>query len=687
MSSSDSEDSSFHPDVSFRNLSLVAAKAGYASHLPVLGQGYKHAMACKGRYHGRFVEFLWDDAENQPRVCEVWSPNSQLCPVVPGKRDPTFDPLHASINTLRVDGHTGIFDPLENPQNFSSRFPWWGFLELGPQEGESPCVWVDLLGHIRVRGKELEATMRIESSLIDALMDENAAVFLRITDFGTVGAEDSPLWLNKPAFPQTPDISQLAEYAPYNILLYRFTQVQRGIRLKKVWCRYVETECVARRGSSTFNVPGTFPPADDSLMGVFSEGMAAADLLWFSIIGRVPVFFVSRLSDSEVQLLPDNQQRYRPSELTIAGYRHSPGCPYEEAFKRHGGHLVERVVQTGVSAEISFVQLYGRDRNSSRERAYFELRGYLEDEESVNAYAQVCGEAVWDNYFLRRLERFFPVAHNILEIGALHIPCVIPPSPPRAVGTYDFFWMIRDISRPDEDYPYCFIKGKPLDPRWIGSPRAEAYYDWENRRVIRTSYAGDFTLPSGYLADARIYGFPAPPWRFYEYDAGGLHQLLCSYWWYAKPNPNPDGISPYIPPRVGGTHEYGTQAWLTETAWVDDLDEAERILAQEMLNEPVVTGPFTELPLPVPSSSALPDSATLKKPVTRAKSRRTRKSKQAEMALGLLHELEGVTARVGGFLQEIADQGSSSSTLRGDSRTSGLESRLSDEPYSHERAL
>ncbi|KAF8998646.1 hypothetical protein BDZ89DRAFT_1148011 [Hymenopellis radicata] len=295
-STSDTEDSLLHPDVSFSNLSLVMAKAGYAAHIPVLGEGFKHAMPCKGRYLGRFVELLWDDVEDQARVCEVWSPNSQLCPVVPGKKDPTFDPLHASLETLRVDGHTGIFDPLENPRTSHPVF-----------RGGLPGI-----GTAIRRIELLEADMRVDDPLIHALMDENAAVFLRISEFGTVGAEDSPLWLNKPAFPQTGDISKLAEYVSYDLLLYRFTQVQRGIRLKKAWCRYVETECIARRGSSAFNVPGTFPPADDSLMGVFSDGMSAADLLWFALIGRVPIFFVSRLSDTEVQQLPRTQKRYRP---------------------------------------------------------------------------------------------------------------------------------------------------------------------------------------------------------------------------------------------------------------------------------------------------------------------------------------------------------------------------------------
>ncbi|KAF9003822.1 hypothetical protein BDZ89DRAFT_1049736 [Hymenopellis radicata] len=305
--------------------------------------------------------------------------------------------------------------------------------------------------------------MRIDDSLINALMDENVAVFLRITDFGTVGAEDSPLWLNKPEFPQIIDIRKLADYVSYDVLLYRFTQVQRGIRLKKSWCRYVETECVARRGGSSFNVPKMFPPADDSLVGVYSEGMTIADLLWFTlltVVGRVPVFFVTHLSDSEVQLLP-------PTQRSIS------------------------------NDDVSFVQLYGRDRNSSREQAYFETRGYIESEESVRAYAHHRGEAIFDNYFVLRREQFFPTPLALLDMGAQHFPCILPPLPPRSA----------------------------LDPRWIANPHPEAYYDWEHGRIIHPTYAGDFTLPSGYLAHVPTYGFPAPAWRFYEYDAGGLHQL------------------------------------------------------------------------------------------------------------------------------------------------------------------
>ncbi|KAF9018484.1 hypothetical protein BDZ89DRAFT_1139937 [Hymenopellis radicata] len=605
-------------------------------------------------------------------------------PVVPGKRDPTFDPLQASLETIRVDGHTGIFDPLENPQNFSSRFPWWGFAESGPQEGESSCVWVDCLGHLRVRGTGIEATMRIDDSLINALMDENAAAFLRISDFGTVRAEDSPLWLNKPAFPQTIDISQLAEHAEFNVLLCRFSQVQRGIRMKKAWCRYVEAECVARRGGSSFVVPGTFPPADDSLMGVFSEGMSASDLLWFSLVGRVPIFFVSSLSDSEVQLLPRSQKRYRPLELTIAGFRHSSGCPYEEVFQNHGGHLLESVTPSGISTDPSFVQLYGRDRNSSRERAYFDTRGFVPDEESVIAFAEVRGQESWNNYFLSRQEQHSPTPFKVLDMGDPHVPCVLPPVPPRFVGPCDVFYMTRDISRPDEDYPYCFIKGKALDPRWIANPRDETYYDWEHQRIIYPTYAGDFTLPTGYLAHPKTYGFPAPAWRFYEYDAGGLHLLPYSYWLYVTPGPAPGGVPPYKLPRKGATHQYGDSQWISETGWAEDLVEAERMRQREQFTEPIVPGPFTEL-RPSSSSSLQPDSATMRTPVTKAKARRLRKTKQAEVALGLLHELEGVASRVGGFLQDIVDQGSSNES-RG-TKDVGLESRLSDEPYSHGRAL
>ncbi|KAF8998643.1 hypothetical protein BDZ89DRAFT_1148009 [Hymenopellis radicata] len=419
-----------------------------------------------------------------------------------------------------------------------------------------------------------------------------------------------------------------------------------------------------------------------------NDGSGSEILLVLSVIKKAqwmressPMVGRSASQDPSRQAFPD------ALELTIAGFRHSRHCPYEVTFKSHGGHLVERILPSGVSTDASFVQLYGRDRNSSRERSYFEIRGFIQDEESIIAYAEKRGKASWDGYFVRRRDQFSPQSFEILDMGDQHFPCILPPAPPRGVGAYEFFWMTRDISRPDEDYPYCFIKGRALDPRWIANPCPEAYYDWENRRVLYPTYAGDFEIPAGYLADVRTYGFPAPPWRVYDYDAGGLHLLPFSYWLYANPEPNQNGVKPYKLPCKGATPEYGDCPWVMETGWVADLDEAERMQFREQVTEPVIPGPFTEIPLSTPSSSSTtPDAAQLKTPISKAKARRARRTKQAEVALGLLHELEGVASRVGGFLQEIVDQGSSKG-LHDASGGVSLESRLTDEPYSHGRAL
>ncbi|KAF9026454.1 hypothetical protein BDZ89DRAFT_1134756 [Hymenopellis radicata] len=629
-------------DLSFEGLSLVSGYAGYAQHVPVLGQGYEGRMPCRGDYHGRIVSF--EIEEDEPtRLLEIWSINSRLCPVVPGKKDPDFDPLHAALGTLRVDGHTGIFDPLENPQNFSARFPWFPLLESGPQEGESRCVWIDCTDQLVVAGEGPDALVSIEDRLIHALLDENFALWLRMSDLATTAAANSPLWDNRPVFPKPDDILNLREFTTYPTRLVTSTSVG----------------CLRH-----------LPPADDSLMGVFVEGMSEADLLWYSVIARAPVFFVSCLSD------PEEAQLYTtaihaPGEFTIAMYRHY-SAPYEEFFESRGGTIVT-TTPSGCSPDPSYVQRYGLDLNSSRSQGYYASIGLITDEDGTMAYARHRAEDVWDGLFMERHEAYFPSPLRTLEMGSNHLKCIIPPKPPPGVGVYDFFYMMQDLSRPEDDFPFCFVQGTPLDSQWIGNPHPRTYYDYHQGRALILTHPGDFYLPAGYLADAKVYGFPALSWRMYAYDRGGLHLLPYSYWLYNSSVPSPIPIAAYPLPRSGSTPTHGTRPERLEAVFVEDLEESARQLL-EIMGPEAASSPDPAPALPLASSSR--SSSTL--------SRRTRRARVVAEARTLQKDWKAMSGRVDRFLNHVLEGAPAEEDHQA---SSSLEDRIGSVPYSHGKAL
>ncbi|KAF9034163.1 hypothetical protein BDZ89DRAFT_1036529 [Hymenopellis radicata] len=650
-------------DASFKGLSLVSGYAGYAEHVPVLGQGYTGKLPCRGDYRGRIVSFEREEDE-PPSLLEIWSINSRLCPVVPGKKDPDFDSLHATLETLRVDGHTGIFDPLENPQNFSSQFPWLPLLESGPQEGEPRCVWVDFTDNLLVMGEGQEALVGVDERLILALLDENFALWLRMSDLATTAAALSPLWTNRPTFPKPVDIHNLREFTTYSTRLYSFTQIQRGMRLKKAWLRYTQAESVARRGDMSIAIPATFPAADDSLMGVFVEGMSEADLLWYSVVARAPVFFASCLSDpEESQLLAPTL--YAPWEFAITLFRHASSAPYEEFFESRGGTVVTEA-KTGRSTDPSYVQRYGLDLNSSRQRGYF-ASILIADEDGTLAYARNRAESVWDNHFMERYERYTPSPLRTLGMGYNYLKCIIPPKPPPGVGVFDFFYMMQDLSRPDDDFPFCFVHGTPLDSRWIGNPHPVVYFDYEHGRALVVTHPGSFYLPAGYIADAKEYGFPAPPWRVYSYDNSGLCLLRYSNWLYASSVPSKVPIEAYPLPRPGSTPERSHRPERLGTVFVEDLEESARQLLEIM-------GPEEDSS---PSSPKIPPQT---EPVhsSRTQTRRSRRSRVVAEAKELQKDWTAISGRMDRFFNHVLEGAPSEEA---EASSSSLVERLSDVPY------
>ncbi|KAF8991201.1 hypothetical protein BDZ89DRAFT_1054633 [Hymenopellis radicata] len=657
-------------NVSFKGFSLVSGYAGYAEHIPVLGQGYTGKLPCRGDYHGRIVSLEIEEDE-PPHLLEIWSINSRLCPIAPGKKDPDFDAIHATLGTLRVDGHTGIFDPLENPQNFSPRFPWLPLLESGPQEGESRCVWVDFTDHLLVDREGPDALVGVDDHLICALLDENFALWLRMSDLATTAAANSPLWDNRPTFPQPVDILNLREFTTYPTRLYSFTQIQRGMRLKKAWLRYTKAESVARRGDMSIAIPATFPPADDSLMGVFVEGMSESDLLWYSVVARAPVFFVSCLSDPEESQL-SSTLLYAPWELSIALWRQASSAPYGAFFESRGGTVVSEV-KSGRSLDPSYVQRYGLDRNSSRQRGYFASIGVITDEDGTLAYARHRAEDVWDSLFMERYERYSPSPLRTIDMGRNHLRCIIPPKPPPGVGVYDYFYMTPDLSRPDEDFPFCFIHGTALDSRFIGNPHPNSYFDYEHGRVVVLTHPGSVYLPAGYIADATQYGFPAPPWRMYSYDNGGLYLLRYSNWLYASAVPSRAPIAAYPLPRPRSTPAHSHRPERLETVFVEDLEES----ACQLLE---IMGPEED---PIPSSSSVPPIAE-PAPPTRTQTRRSRRARVIVEAKELQKDWSVMSGRMDRFFNHVLEGAPSEAP---EPSSSSLEERLSDVPYSHGKAL
>ncbi|THU94447.1 hypothetical protein K435DRAFT_860496 [Dendrothele bispora CBS 962.96] len=253
-------------------------------------------------YTGRVVSYEEDDLdeEEDKLYLELYSRNSSQHPFFPGKPESVV-PL-APIP--RVDGNLGQFDATRNPQYYDARRPYLPFIkraEMGtyskkePENAPAIDVWyVNTSSHIGQGVVQKDYWLAL-SARADVLSVEANLLEMSSNCASWPGFVDS-----KPAYPSESSWSLHSakgpgSYMDFEECLAQLLPVQRWVKEFAAWVKMGKLllSSPLRRTNTLGSTP--LQPCDDSLIGLWINGLEEDKVEWFGRIGSVPLFIVHRI--------------------------------------------------------------------------------------------------------------------------------------------------------------------------------------------------------------------------------------------------------------------------------------------------------------------------------------------------------------------------------------------------------
>ena len=232
---------------------------------------------------------------------ELWSPNSQQNPFLPGLIDESLRVEVASSRAdRRSDGHLGRFDPCVSPQYSSGHPAWAPHVKRLPSSSLECPEFADILEITDGRSRS-----PIRARYVDELLRRNDSLDARITELMVLSRSDPSIALedvwrfHRPTIDHN-DIQELRSIRSFDRVLDDLTQLQRNLKMKAAWVDWVEQLQSTPTWSRSSNQP--FDMADDSYMGIWINDVDQEDIDWF-LAHRIPCFVAHKLRGDELERL------------------------------------------------------------------------------------------------------------------------------------------------------------------------------------------------------------------------------------------------------------------------------------------------------------------------------------------------------------------------------------------------
>ena len=285
---------------------------------------------------------------------ELWSPNSQQNPFLPGLIEDTLRvEVAGSRSERRSDGHLGRFDPCVSPQ-YSSGHPAWAPLVRRVPYSSLECPeFADILN---ITDGSPRSRCFVRARYVDELLQRNAFLDARITELMVVSRNNpsvalEDVWrLHRPTI-NADDINDLRSLRSFDRALDDVTQMQRNFKMKAAWIDWVEhlqsTPSWSRASSRPFDL------ADDSYMGIWINSMEQEDIDWF-LAHRIPCFVAHKLIGNELESLFDAGYGRRDATFvhgTPVDSLSGPANRLEAFLRRQGVTIIHSDIDESVRRE------------------------------------------------------------------------------------------------------------------------------------------------------------------------------------------------------------------------------------------------------------------------------------------------------------------------------------------------
>ncbi|KAK7456464.1 hypothetical protein VKT23_010713 [Stygiomarasmius scandens] len=470
-----------------------------------------------GTYKGRVVEFKeeTDDWLGNTLRIELYSRNSQQIPFFPG--------LQLYSTTIpsypRVDGSQGPFDPTRNPLYFDTDHPYYPFIarfdncQLNPDSIENVppfLVWKSARFPEYESGSIQEEYIRRLQERIFQLQRKIPAISL------SEGAHSWPGFLSSQ--PKRPSSISWENVMPFDDFLDKLSELQGWVKELEAWVRMGELLIKHHLEPSTFSKQSLLP-ADDSLMGVWINGMTEHQVAWLANEGRIPLFISHKIEGS----------KDHPEATTALGV----DDPFALTMWKDNAIIQEwsRITRSqldNIVSECSFNHA-SRKIQSPTESA---LKNW--NSSSLATNQNFPGLNPGRNTIDEKVEgqdSYGPKPWLTRELSPLRTAWVIPPEvqTPAQTGKWEDFEEITDFKTNRQVLRRLGKKAKKgLDEDFC------LYYDRQRKRRIHLE--DKLRIPPGICHDIGIFGLPGPALLYFA-DHDLKFRVSASDWVYLQEKP------------------------------------------------------------------------------------------------------------------------------------------------------
>ncbi|KAK7442242.1 hypothetical protein VKT23_016212 [Stygiomarasmius scandens] len=471
-----------------------------------------------GAYKGRVVEFS-DDGKNgwteDPLQIELYSRNSQQILFFPGLQ------LYATSTPSypRVDGSDGRFDPTKNPLYFDSNHPYYPFITrsdncpLNPNALESVppfLVWKSAkFPEYKMGTIQGDYLCRVHERAFQ-LQRRVAAISL------SEGAHSWPGFLSSQ--PSRPTSISLDGDMLFDDFVDRLSGLQRWIKELEAWIHMGELLMKFDLEPSSV-MANSLTLADDSLMGVWINGMVEHQAAWLASIGKVPLFISHKIEGSK---------DYPEAIATLGVNDPFSFTAWTNNEVTQGWAQITRTQLSNIVSECSF--------NYASQKAWPNSQSALKNWNSSSRATDqnFPGIDMRKNLIDEPVEgqdQFGPKPWLTEELSPLRVAWIVPPKVqnPSQDGKWEDFEEITDFKT---DRQVLRRLGKKSKKGLDGS--LCLYFDRKRKR--RLHLEDKLHIPPGICHDIGVFGLPGPT-TLYFLDHDLKFRTTASDWVYLQEKP------------------------------------------------------------------------------------------------------------------------------------------------------
>ncbi|THU86041.1 hypothetical protein K435DRAFT_805410 [Dendrothele bispora CBS 962.96] len=480
-------------------LNRLGVFAGWRSS-PTALTGLDFYLPQTDTYTGRIVTFTEDKLLDEDQIrLELYLWNSKQTPFYPGL---SSIPVAKIPYQCSVDRSKGRFDPTKNPQLFDESHPYFPFIVRPqtavnasrlPEDVPAFLIWEsspfprEELGYLLpdYYSTLMNRVWRLQTQIREIALDEASAS-----------------WPNfRSSQPPKLAARNWGEEMTFNQLVDNLTPLQRWVKELDAWVRMGNLLRGTPRDPLLCLPFSDTTTADDSLLGIWANGMKELDLSWFWL-HKVPVFVVHEVKGGKDE--PSAIMTQRTSDpLLLTDWQDNKVCDEWMGLARRSRITVD---------ENDWNQWIANSGTEDKAALCFWRSSSLATTENFPGQDTRSTIEVLEEISIPDEGKYGPKPVEMKILVQDRVSWIVPPkvADPNDRGSWE--WFVEDAD--DEDNRCLRYVGrsvkKDLDPNdW-----PHTYFDRTRKRKIHL-YT-EIIIPPNLAHDTDVFGLPGPRIRYYN---------------------------------------------------------------------------------------------------------------------------------------------------------------------------